>query len=430
MTGNSAGLGIREASISFGSRLLENDFIEFFVDFRVYDDADSFEIQLCQSGGGLCFAGRGPVGADGACRYRGAVEGLALWSPSSPVRHTFTISTFRAGVRDDFVSFKVGFATPGRHDGQFLMNGVAFRPVMVSIDSDADGSSLGRRLTLLRGLGVNLICPGSQLERNYEKKKDLLAELCDERGMLLVSDEAPGRHPCRVPKVFCEDLECVSDKDLLDPAGLPGKRYYEFLCRFTGKKGLHLLPHWSFTEKPGTPVDITAYSNFPRIALYVNDKFVTEGTHGEDEWHVDFKDLPYQPGRLVAVAFDAEGKEQARTTAITAGPPKAVRLVPEPKYWRVEGGRICFVRTYISDRSGQTCPLATDEINFEVSENATLLSLETSHTVVSGDGTIRAEGGTCVAKIFVRGDTRADVSAWGPGLSVDKRTLNPPAYSV
>jgi beta-galactosidase len=152
----------------------------------------------------------------------------------------------------------------------------------------------------------------------------------------------------------------------IDTAGFPKDAYYLFQSQWTPKPMVHITPmNWT-DYKPGEYVQVWTYSNAPTVELFLNgvslgaksfdSKTSTEGVKylettecsnddktytggacpgsyqspngSSGKLHLTWN-VPFAPGKLVAVARDADGKQVARDELDTAG---AATSAPTP--WR------------------------------------------------------------------------------------------------
>ncbi|WP_218130709.1 glycoside hydrolase family 2 TIM barrel-domain containing protein [Lentzea albidocapillata] len=188
----------------------------------------------------------------------------------------------------------------------------------------------------------------------------------------------------------------------VDTAGFPKDFYHLFRSQWSSEPMVHLLPmNWT-GHKVGEPVSVWAYSNADTVELYLNGKSLgerkfdtkttvhgsryletTEAT-GDDKTvitgpypgsytspngsagklHLTWS-VPFQPGRLVAVARRG-GVEVARDEVRTAGEPHAIRLTPDRRVTRAGGEGLAFVTAEVVDRAGVVVPDADDLISFQV----------------------------------------------------------------
>ena len=78
--------------------------------------------------------------------------------------------------------------------------------------------------------------------------------------------------------------------------------------------------------------------------------------------------VAYEPGELVAVGYDAEGKELCRTQLQTASEPQQIKLsvIQNPNGWKADGADMTLLQVEVVDKDGRRCPLANNLIHFEV----------------------------------------------------------------
>nr|MCR4587512.1 DUF4982 domain-containing protein [Lachnospiraceae bacterium] len=103
----------------------------------------------------------------------------------------------------------------------------------------------------------------------------------------------------------------------IDTAGFPKDAYYVWKAAWTDAKSapmVHIFPYWDFNR--GQSIDVRVVSNAPYVELFLNGKSlgkqkltnkVNEGSHIIADYQVE-----YEPGELLAIATDEEGREVAR----------------------------------------------------------------------------------------------------------------------
>ncbi len=186
---------------------------------------------------------------------------------------------------------------------------------------------------------------------------------------------------------------------LVDTAGFPKDGYYLFQSQWTTSPMVHIVPmNWT-DHKPGQMVQVWTYANEPTVQLYLNgrslgaksftQKTTTFGQHylettecpGDDKtftggacpgsyqspngssgklelvWNV-----PFTPGRLVAVAKDAAGHVVARDEEDTAGRPYALSVTPDKTVLRPDGKSLSYLTVRVVDRHGVEVPDADNSI--------------------------------------------------------------------
>ena len=88
-------------------------------------------------------------------------------------------------------------------------------------------------------------------------------------------------------------------------------------------------------------------------------------------WHI-----PYTPGTLTAVGYDADGKEIARDEVKTAGAPAALRLTAVKDKIAADGESVTLVYCSAVDADGIVCPNAAIPVTFAVSGSGTLAATD------------------------------------------------------
>lgn len=213
---------------------------------------------------------------------------------------------------------------------------------------------------------------------------------------------------------------------IVDTAGIPKSRFYQYKSQWTDKKVLFVMPHWNFEGREGEKIPVHIFTNYDRVELFVNGQSmgvkeksrevrdygvnrIIEGNPDIARCRIVYEDVIYTPGELVAVALGENGEVLARTRVKTAGEPYTIKLVPERKTVTADGEDACFVRAYVVDRYGYVCPTASNLIRFKV-EGAGELYATDNGDPRETDGYFRPDkkalNGVCVAVIkTVKGQT-------------------------
>ena len=169
---------------------------------------------------------------------------------------------------------------------------------------------------------------------------------------------------------------------IVDLAGFPKDRYYQYKSKWTSEAVVHVLPHWNWAGHEGQTIPIMAYTNADEVELFVNGKSLGRKKLGVDtvviptganvspsrqftskyrlEWAA-----PYAPGSLRAVGYKG-GKQVAVDEVRTAGAPARVRLVPDRAKISADGQDLSFITVRVEDKDGNLCPLAANLVQFKV----------------------------------------------------------------
>jgi beta-galactosidase len=118
------------------------------------------------------------------------------------------------------------------------------------------------------------------------------------------------------------------------------------------------------------------------VELFVNGKSQGVKSKGPWEYHVMWR-VPFEAGSIKAVSRK-DGKVVAEQVINTAGEPAQIRLTPDRSEIKADGYDLSFVTVDILDKDGNICPLAENEVTFEVTgagrnegvDNGSPISLE------------------------------------------------------
>ena len=105
----------------------------------------------------------------------------------------------------------------------------------------------------------------------------------------------------------------------------PKDRYYLYRSLWNKNVNtLHVLPHWTWPGREGENTPVFVYTNYPAAELFVNGKSYgkqhkltveeSKAIQGKDalalqrRYRLMWMDVPYEPGEVKVVAYDASGK--------------------------------------------------------------------------------------------------------------------------
>ena len=135
-------------------------------------------------------------------------------------------------------------------------------------------------------------------------------------------------------------------------------------------KMTNAMPSWSWTGCEGKKASIEVYARAARVELWLNGRIVGRKALKND-CLAKFS-VPYEPGRLEAVSYNAQGCELGRCTLTTAG--QQTQITAGPEQSSVQAGHLCYIRLRYTDETGITKPLARGNIKVEV-DGGTLVGL-------------------------------------------------------
>lgn len=191
----------------------------------------------------------------------------------------------------------------------------------------------------------------------------------------------------------------------VDTAGIPKDAYYMYQSVWTSVEDnpmVHLMPHWNWEGDAGYDIRdsegkirVQAYTNAPVVELFLNGESLGKQTfdqlttdygmayqeisgHIYAEWKV-----PYEPGELKAVAYDAEGNEIATDIIRTSGQPAQLRLTPDREVITADGQDLSYFLVEVLDKDGNLVPTADNLINFQISGNGTIVGVDNGDATAS-----------------------------------------------
>jgi len=170
---------------------------------------------------------------------------------------------------------------------------------------------------------------------------------------------------------------------LMDSCGFPKDKYYYFESCWSDKPMVHIMPaSWNWPDKKGQDIRVLAFSNARQVELFLNGKSL--GT--KDVPHDDYAEweVPYQPGRLMAKAYnslqtaadpDPDPQTVATDVVETAGAPAQIELSPDRTTLRANAEDALVVPVSILDALGRVVPNSNNRVKFDLSGNGRILGV-------------------------------------------------------
>lgn len=131
---------------------------------------------------------------------------------------------------------------------------------------------------------------------------------------------------------------------------------------------------WNWRGWEGRDIEAEIYTKAPKVRLYLNDKLIAEK---EVSIHTEYKaivKLPYEPGVLKAISYDAKDKELSQSILRTSGVPASLRLTSDSKLIKTDGQDLAFIKVEVIDKDGNLVPDATIPIRINVKGQGSLLA--------------------------------------------------------
>lgn len=155
-----------------------------------------------------------------------------------------------------------------------------------------------------------------------------------------------------------------SNFGIMDTCGFPKAAYYIRQAQWVRDRPvLWFVPHWNWAGKEGQPIKVMVMSNADSVALMLNGRSL--GEQKVDPFEMNFWQVPYQPGRLEAVAKRG-GLVVATYGVETTGEPVALRLTPDRIGLDGDGRDAVPVTVEALDSKGRHVPTASLPVQFQV----------------------------------------------------------------
>jgi hypothetical protein len=157
----------------------------------------------------------------------------------------------------------------------------------------------------------------------------------------------------------------------VDAMRLPKDAYFANQTMWDGwvdieHPGIHILGHWNYS--PDTVKPVYVVSTAARVELKLNGRSLGDGVLSSG-FLFTFDKVAFEPGTLVAVGYDAQGKQVATAELRTAGAPAALRLALHtgPGGLRADGADMALVDVEVVDAAGNRCSTALNPVRFTLS---------------------------------------------------------------
>jgi hypothetical protein len=157
----------------------------------------------------------------------------------------------------------------------------------------------------------------------------------------------------------------------VDAMRIPKDAYFADQAMWDGWVGvehprIHILGHWNYA--PGTVKPIYVVSSASRVELKLNGRSLGDEVPSSN-FLFTFDRLPFEPGILEAIGYDAQGKPVATDELRTVGAPVALRLTPHtgPGGLRADGADMALVDVEVVDAKGRRCPTMRNMVHFTLS---------------------------------------------------------------
>ena len=136
---------------------------------------------------------------------------------------------------------------------------------------------------------------------------------------------------------------------------------------------------WTWPGCDGQETDVEVYARAAVVKLYINGQCVGKKKPGKAR--AKFR-VTYHSGELLAISFDAAGKEIGRDALLTAGEKTELRLEPETASCRP--GEMVYFRMRYTDNNGEIKPMEKHRVRVSA-ENGTVMGTANGSTYFRGN---------------------------------------------
>ncbi len=182
---------------------------------------------------------------------------------------------------------------------------------------------------------------------------------------------------------------------------------------------------WNWEGNVGKPLQVSVYTRCEQVQLELNGKVIDKKNVSEKTKLTACFEVPYQPGKLVAIGFK-NGKEITRQSLTTAGKPAQLKITAE----QVRPGinDLVYFNIEILDENEILVPNAEIPVKFEIEGNAQL------QAVANGNPTdmksfqqphVNTFRGKCQLIVRIKNDGgEISISATSEGLKTGSVVVN------
>ncbi|MEM9983710.1 MAG: glycoside hydrolase family 2 TIM barrel-domain containing protein [Bacteroidota bacterium] len=185
----------------------------------------------------------------------------------------------------------------------------------------------------------------------------------------------------------------------VDLCGFPKDRFFLYQSQWTQEPMIHLLPHWNWEGMEGETIPVYCYTNCEEAELFVNGKSMGRRVKGKDKTKIliDFLryepktfdspyrlswEVPYEAGSIKVVGYQ-DGKAILEKEIQTAGKPAQIALSVDREQLDADGRDLAYVTVRILDKAGNLCPMADNQVNFEVEGAGELIAVDNGNAATT-----------------------------------------------
>lgn len=124
-------------------------------------------------------------------------------------------------------------------------------------------------------------------------------------------------------------------------------------------------PIWDWAGSENKPLNVRVFSKASLMKLELNGVLIGEKKISKTDKYIANFTVPYQSGKLTAIAFE-NGKEIARKTLVTPNTPTKLRLTADRLEIKSDKRDLSFVKAELVDNDGNLVTTVSKEIEFSI----------------------------------------------------------------
>ena len=198
---------------------------------------------------------------------------------------------------------------------------------------------------------------------------------------------------------------------VVDPMRVEKDAFYAHQVMWDGwvddlKPRSYIVGHWNYRDGETIPT-VYVVSTSENVVLDINGTKIKPTEHKYRFLSV-FKNVRFAAGKVTAIGYDKNGREESRHTKETAGEPASLKITPilNPTGWKADGNDLALMQVEVVDAYGRRCPLDNRLLKFKLKGNAEWrggIAKGKDNNVLSD--TLRVECG--VTRVMLRSTTKA-----------------------
>ena len=156
-----------------------------------------------------------------------------------------------------------------------------------------------------------------------------------------------------------------------DAMRLPKDSYFVHQVMWDGwvepeESHTYIMGHWNYEEGVVKPIYVVSAA--PKVELLLNGRSLGVSTESQYRYLHTFDSIAFEPGRLQAISYDADGNKLSYYTLYTVGEARSLELtlMTGPEGFKSDGADMALVTFEAMDSEGRRNPLDHRNVRFEL----------------------------------------------------------------